>query len=96
MLAVEQHFAAFGFGGAHAVPDRGQHLVLGGLQRHAHVIVPDFATKQMSACASSSATRPGSFDTERPGRRVMPKAVRQVRSGRFSAKKLVSVGLAPG
>ena len=34
--------------------------------------------------------------TRRPGRRVMPKAVRQPRIGRRSAKKLVSIGLAPG
>ena len=42
MLAVEQHLAAFGLGGAHAVADRGEVLLIGRLQRDAHVIVPGF------------------------------------------------------
>ena len=45
MLAVEQHFAAFRFGGAHAVADRGEHFLLGRLQRDAHVIIPGFGDK---------------------------------------------------
>ncbi len=45
----------------------------------------------------STAVRPGSFSTERPGRRVMPKATKVARvSSGGSAKKASSVGLAPG
>ena len=47
--------------------------------------------------ASISAATPGSLETERPGRRVMPKAVKRACfSVGFSAKNSVSVGLAPG
>ena len=42
MLAIEQHFAALGLGRAHAVADRGEVFLLGGLERDAHVIVPGF------------------------------------------------------
>ena len=45
MLAVEQHFAAFGLGGAHAIADRGEVFLLRRLQRDAHVIVPGFGDK---------------------------------------------------
>jgi hypothetical protein len=55
------------------------------------------ATKQIaSALASSSAASPGSFDAERPGRRVMPKAVKVVSSLCDVENSAVSVGLAPG
>ena len=40
MLAVEQHLAAFGLGGLHAVADRGEVFLERGLERDAHVIVP--------------------------------------------------------
>jgi hypothetical protein len=47
--------------------------------------------------ASSSAAKPGSFEAERPGRRVMPNAVKLACSSfGLSAKNSVSVGLAPG
>ena len=39
---------------------------------------------------------PGSFEAERPGRRVMPKAVKVASSLRSCANNSVSVGLAPG
>ena len=42
MLAVEQHLAALGLGGAHAVADRGEVFLERGLERDAHVIVPRF------------------------------------------------------
>ena len=98
MLAVEQHLAAFGFGGAHAVADRSEVLLVRGLERDPDVIVPGFGDEAdgVRFCGESSAARPGSFDAERPGRRVMPNAVIFARAGRFSAKKAVSIGLAPG
>ena len=40
MLAIEQHLAALGFGGLHAVADRGEVFLLRRLQRDAHVVVP--------------------------------------------------------
>jgi hypothetical protein len=42
MLAVEQHFTAFGFCRANAVADRGEGFFFRRLDRHAHVIVPRF------------------------------------------------------
>ena len=39
---------------------------------------------------------PGSFETERPARFVMPKAVNLAFFVRFSAKNAVSSGFAPG
>src|ERR1700722_7074439 len=45
MLAVEQYFAALGLGGADAVADRGEHFLLGRLERNAHVIIPGFGDK---------------------------------------------------
>ena len=39
---------------------------------------------------------PGSFEAERPARLVMPKAVKRAERVRFSEKKAVSSGLAPG
>jgi hypothetical protein len=55
------------------------------------------ATKQIaSALASSSATSPGSFEAERPGRRVIPKAVNVASSLRSVPNNSVSVGFAPG
>ena len=39
---------------------------------------------------------PGSFEADRPARFVMPKAVNFAFFVRFSAKKLVSSGFAPG
>ena len=57
-----------------------------------------FATKQIaSALASRMPVSPGSFEDERPGRRVMPNAVKRACvSFGFAAKNSVSVGLAPG
>ena len=56
--------------------------------------------QEASACtaqpAASSAAIPGSSFAATPRRRVMPKAVSRACIGRRSAKKLVSVGLAPG
>jgi hypothetical protein len=46
--------------------------------------------------ASSSVARPGSFEVERPGRRVMPKAVNVAPSLRSCENRSVSVGFAPG
>ena len=40
MLAVDQRFAALGLGRRNAVADRGEVLLVGGLQRDANVIVP--------------------------------------------------------
>src|SRR5205814_985062 len=40
VLAVEQHLAALGLGGAHAVADRGEVLLGRGFERDAHVVVP--------------------------------------------------------
>ena len=42
MLAVEQHLAALCRGRAHAVADRGEVLLVAGLERDAHVVVPGF------------------------------------------------------
>ena len=42
MLAVEQHLAALRLGSAHAVADRGEVLLVAGLERDAHVVVPGF------------------------------------------------------
>ena len=45
MLAVEQHLAAFGFRGAHAVADRSEVLLVRGLKRDPDVIVPGLGYK---------------------------------------------------
>ena len=76
MLAVEQDLTALGARGAHAVPDGGDVFFGRGLERNADMIIRRFGNKtNRRPCASSSASRPGSFEAERPGRRVMPKAV---------------------
>ena len=49
-----------------------------------------------SGVASSSAASPGSLEAERPGRRVMPKAVKVDFKSRSAANNSLSVGLAPG
>jgi hypothetical protein len=55
------------------------------------------ATKQIaSACASRRAATPGSFAAERPARFVIPNAVNFAAVVRFSEKKAVSSGFAPG
>ena len=40
MLAVEQHLAAPGLGGAHALANTGKIILERGLQRHTDMIVP--------------------------------------------------------
>ena len=45
MLAVEQHFAALGLGGANAVADRGEVFFRRRLQRNAHMVVPGLGDK---------------------------------------------------
>jgi hypothetical protein len=45
MLAIEQHFAALGLGGAHAIADRSEVLLLGRLERDADVIIPGLGDK---------------------------------------------------
>ena len=51
---------------------------------------------RVGACARRRSCKPGSFDTERPARFTMPKAVNAARLVRLRSKKAVSVGLAPG
>ena len=89
MLAVEQHFAALGLGGAHGVADRGEVLFLRGLERDAHVIVPGLGDEADGVGLARREARPGPDRStpSGPGRRVMPKAVNFARIGRFSAKE---------
>ena len=97
MLAIEQHLAAFGLGGAHAVADRGEVLLLGGLQRHPHVIIPGLGDEAdgvgLRRQQRGKAWIVGRRTAGPPGHAERGQAAR---SGRRSAKRLVSVGLAPG
>ena len=68
-----------------------QELQKAGLQ------ITSASTQMLSAADCRSAWNPGSFDTERPERLVMPKAVKRLLvSFGFTENSSVSVGLEPG
>ena len=98
MLAVEQHLAALGLGGAHAVADRGEVFLERGLERDADVIVPGLGDE---------ADRVGLGVEQRGkprivrGRAAGPPRHAEGGEGRVRARGprrtvRVSVGLAPG
>ena len=97
VLAVEQHLPALGLCRAHAVADRGEVLVECGLERDLDVIVPglgDEADRLGLGLEQRAEAR--IVEAERPGRRVMPKAVNVAPISRLSENSCVSVRLAPG
>ena len=90
MLAVEQHFAALRLCGTPTLlRDRGEHFLLAWSRAPR---APDSPKPWRRADnvgrASRSATRPGSFDTERPGRRVMPNAAKRGRAWALLGEEL--------
>ena len=97
MLAVEQHFAALGFGGGDAVADRGKVLLLGGLERHPHVIVPGLGNeadgvglgveqRHQPRIVRGRATGPPSHTERRKGRVELALLGEQLGIGRIGAR----------
>jgi hypothetical protein len=77
--------------------DRFQILLVGAAQRHAHVIVPAFRHEADGVgLRLQQRGQPRIVGGRMPARLTMPKATKDERRVRFSAKKAVSVGLAPG
>ena len=78
MLAVDQRLAAFRLRRRNAVADRGEVLLVGGLERDAGRDSPTTSRRSRShrPWRRAAPARPGSFEAERPGRRVMPNAVK--------------------
>ena len=98
MLAIDDGFLARLDGSFNGSVDRLEIFLVRAAERYAHMIVPALTdeTNRIRRRANEGAASPGSLETETPARLVMPKAANFAIFVRFSLKKAVSVGLAPG
>jgi hypothetical protein len=77
MLAIDSTSRPLALAARTLLADRGEIFLERGLECHPHMIVPGLGDEAdgVGLGVEQRAFNPGSFETERPGRRVMPKAV---------------------